>query len=208
MCLNKTYVTEETKEEYCFVRFFNGAQNAETMDIYINSELVIEGLESGAFTPFRRAKAGVYNMEVRIDAQGTHMDYAELVSLMDDTAYTLALTGDAAHLSMAVLTLDMAQDGWRPNVRFANLLANDAVIDIAVDGHRAVSGLVFREVSEEVDTSLGHYGITVHDADGDEILSDSLEIGQDGRYLCIIYGKSGDSQHPPQASVADDSPIL
>jgi len=208
MGISTIIVAEDSGEKYCFVRFFNAAQNAETMDIYINSELVVKGLKNGEFTPFRRAKAGVYNMEVRIDAEGTHMDYAELVSLMDDTAYTLALTGDASHLGMAVLTLNMNQDNWQPSIRFANLLANDEVIDIEVDGQKAITGLMFREVSEEVDVTTGHYAIKVFDANSDVILQNNLEITQSDRYLCIIFGDSGNPQSPPQLSVSEDSPVL
>ena len=208
MGMDTIVATEESREKYCFVRFFNAAQNAETMDIYVNSELVVDSLKSGEFTSFRRAKAGVYNMEVRIDAEGTHMDYAELVSLMDNTAYTLALTGDAAHLGMTVLTLDISQDRWQPNVRFANLLANDTVIDIEVDKQKAVTGLMFQEVSEEIDVTTGSYAICVFDADSDVILQDKMEIPKDDKYLCVIFGDSGNPQSPPRMSIAEDSPIL
>jgi len=201
-------MANESKEKYCYVRFFNGAQDAETMNIYINDELVEKNLAGGTFTPFRRAKPGVYNMEVRIEGDGTHMDYSELVSLMEDVAYTLAMTGDANHLGMAVLTLDINHDGWRPNLRFANLLGYDSVIDIEMDKQKAVTGLMFRETSDEIEVVTGHYDVAVFDADADVILQDKLHISESGVYLGILYGESGNAQHPPRLSVAEDSPIL
>lgn len=202
------YALEAAKEQACYIRFFNGAKGAGTADIFVNGELIVEDLTHGAFTNFRKAKPGVYNIEVRVVGEGTEMDYNELMSFEGDVAYTLALTGDADHLGMAVITFNMQQDVVLPNIRFANLILKESVIDIEIDKQKAVTGLMFKEVSDNIKIEQGKHTVTVFDADGDKILEDGIDIAAKGNYLAIISGEIGGAQNLPGLYVAEESPVL
>ena len=112
-----------------YVRFFNGALGADTADIFVNGELVAQNLRHGAFSEFRKAQPGAYNIEVRNIGEDNDVAYTELISFMEDMAYTMALTGDMSHLSFAVLPLDLRHDVRLPNLRFANVMPFDTVND-------------------------------------------------------------------------------
>lgn len=202
------FAAEASKEQACYVRFFNGALGVAQADIYVNGDLFVSNLAHGAITPFHKAKAGAYNIEVRLKGEGTDMDYSELVSLMEGVAYTLAFVGDPNHLSMAIITMDMSRQALRPNVRFANLLSHDMVVDIQIDEQKAVPGLMFREVSEEIQIQPGSHKITIFNSDDEIIFEDEMEVKTGNSYLALISGDVSNPQNPPQMHVAEDAPIL
>jgi hypothetical protein len=199
---------QNQKEQACYVRFFNGALGLDAAAVFINDELVVQDLRHGGFSAFRKAKPGAYKLEVRIGGEGSDAVFTELVSFMEDTAYTVALSGDARHLSLAVLALDLRKDVRLPNIRFANVMPYDTVIDIDINGHRAVQGLMYKETSDNIEIMPQNHYITVYDAYNQKILEDGLAIEAGKNYLGVIAGAMGEPENPPALFVAADMPIL
>ena len=199
---------QNQQQQTCYVRFFNGALGLDMADIFVNGELISEGLRHGVFSAFRKAKPGAYRIDVKVGGQYSDVAYSELVSMMEDVAYTMALTGDAGHLSLAILPLDLRQDIRLPNIRFANVMPFDTVIDIDINGHRAVAGLMFKEISEDIEIEPQNHYVTVYDANSQKILEDGLTIASGKNYLAIIAGSMNEPQNPPALFVAADMPVL
>jgi len=200
--------TQNQKEQACYVRFFNGALGLDAADIFINGELVSQNLQHGAFSSFRKAKPGAYKLEVRVGGGESDVVFAELVSFMEDVAYTVALAGDAQHLSLAVLPLDLRQDVRLPNIRFANVIPYDTVIDIRINDHKAVTGLMYKELSENIEIAPQNHYIAVYNADNEKILEDGFSIEAGKKYLGIIAGSMSEPENPPGLYVATDMPVL
>ncbi|MCL2396497.1 MAG: DUF4397 domain-containing protein [Defluviitaleaceae bacterium] len=196
------------KERACYIRFFNGAAGAQTADIFVNDQLIVQDLAHGAFSPFRQAKSGAYRVEVRIDGGNTELDYSELLSLMEDMSYTVAMTGDAAHLGLAVVPLDLRRDIRRPNVRFANVVPYDTVLDVDINHRRAAEGLMYREVSNDIAIAADGHVVTVFDSYGRKVLEDGLQIQANHNYLGMIAGSMEDPENAPGLYVAEDMPLL
>jgi len=195
------------KEQACYVRFFNGALGLDMADIFINGELVAQDLRHGAFSAFRKAKPGAYRLDVKIGG-GSDVVFSELVSFMEDVAYTVVLTGDAAHLSLAVLPQDLTRDVRLPNIRFANVMPYDTVIDIDINHNQAVAGLMYKELSDNIEIVPQNHYITVYDAQSQRILEDGFTIEAGKNYLGIIAGSMSEPQNPPGLYVATDMPVL
>ena len=197
-------------EQACYIRFFNGALDISAADIFVNGESVVEDLAHGAFSPYKKAKPGAYSIEVRIARGNSDVVYSELISLMEDMAYTVALAGDAGHLDMAIIPLDMRKDAARPNVRFANLMPYDTVLDIEIDKQTAVWGLMYKEASDHILIEKDNLEllVTVINSDAQVILEDGLKIKPDGGYLVIISGSMSLPENVPQMHQADDLPVL
>jgi len=191
-----------------YVRFFNGALGLDKADIFINDELMAHDLRHGAFSPFRKAKPGAYRLDVKINGQGADTVFSELVSFMEDTAYTVALSGDATHLSLAILPLNLQKDVRLPNIRFANIMPYDTVIDININGQQAISGLMYQELSENIEIEPRNHYITVYDADSQKILEDGLTIEAGKKYLGIIAGSMNQPGNPPGLYLATDMPVM
>jgi len=196
------------KEQACYVRFFNGALGMDAADIFINDEMVSQGLQHGKFSAFRKAKPGAYKLDIRVDGEESDTVFTELVSFMEDVAYTVALAGDAAHLSLAVLPLDLQKDLRLPNIRFANLIPHDTVIDISINGQNAVDGLMFREVSENIEILPQNHYVTVYNANSQKILEDGMTIEAGKNYLGIIAGSMSEPENLLGLYVAVDMPVM
>ena len=196
------------KEQVCYVRFFNGALGLDTADIFVNGELMSKDLRHGDFSAFRKAKPGAYRLDVKVSGQESDVVFTELISFMEDVAYTVALAGDAEHLSLAVLPLDLRHDVRLPNIRFANVMPYDTVIDIDINGQRAVAGLMYKELSDNIEIMPQNHYVTVYDADSQKILEDGLTIEAGKKYLGIIAGSMGKPENPPSLFVTTDMPVL
>ena len=199
---------QNQKGQVCYVRFFNGALGLDTADIFINGELMSQNLQHGAFSAFRKAKPGAYRMDVKVGGQESDVVFTELVSFMEDVAYTVTLAGDAQHLSLAVLPLDLRHDVRLPNIRFANVMPYDTVLDIDINGGKAVAGLMYKELSNNIEIVPQNHYITVYDADSQKILEDGFTIEAGKNYLGIIAGSMGEPQNPPALYLATDMPIM
>jgi len=204
------FATEAARGQSCYIRFFNGAIGIETADVFVNNELVVQNLAYGAFSDYHKAKPGAYNIKVRIVRGNSDVEYSELVSLMEDTAYTMAMAGDAGHLDVVMITMDMRKDVPRPNVRFANLIPYDSVVDIEIDKQTAVWGLMYKEASDHIQIEKDNLEllVTVINSDDEKILEDGLKIEADASLLAIISGSTSLPQSPPQMHSAEDSPVL
>jgi len=200
--------TQIQKEQACYVRFFNGALGLDTANIFVNGELMVQSLHHGAFSPFSKAKPGAYKLDIRLGEAGSDIVFTELISFMEDVAYTVALVGDASHLSLAVLPLDLQQDVRLPNIRFANVMPYDTVIDININGHSAADGLMFRELSDNIEIAPQNHYITVYDADNQRILEDGFTIEPGKKYLGIIAGSMGEPENLPALYVETDMPVM
>ncbi|MCL2376419.1 MAG: DUF4397 domain-containing protein [Defluviitaleaceae bacterium] len=199
---------QNQKEQACYVRFFNGAIGLDTADIFVNDQLVVEDLRHGTFSNFRMAKPGAYKVEVKIHSETSDTVFTELVSLMEDTAYTIVLTGNADHLSLVVVPLDLRHDIRLPNIRFANTMPYDSVIDIDINGHSAVDGLMYQEISDNIEMQPGNHYVTIYDANSQKILEDGFTIAAGKNYLGIIVGTIDEPENLPALFVAEDMPVL
>ena len=200
------FAAEMAKEQSCYIRFFNGACGLDDADIFVGGEVVAQNLAHGAFSEFRKAQPGAYNVEVCIG--GNEVEYSELFSFMEDMAYTIVLVGNPEHIDMAIISLDLRQDFKRPNLRFANMMPHDTVIDINIDRHKAVQGLAYKEVSYHIEIMPGNYVVTVFDDESRKILEDGITIAADHSYLAIAAGSVAEPENPPGLYIAEEMPFL
>jgi len=198
---------QNQKEQACYVRFFNGAIGLNTADIFVNDQLVAEDLRHGTFSEFRKAKPGAYKIEIKIDSEASDVAFTELVSLMEDMAYTIVLADDANRLSLVVLPLDLRHDLRLPNIHFANAMPYDTVIDININDQKAVVGLMYQEISNDIEIEPGNHYVTIYNADSQRILEDGFTIAAGKNYLGIITGTMGDPENLPALFIAENMPI-
>jgi len=82
------------------------------------------------------------------------------------------------------------------------------VIDIDIDGHTAVAGLMFKEMSEDIWIHQGGHYITVYNDHDEKILEDGIMITEDKKYLGIIAGSMNEPENLPTLFMVEDAPIL
>ena len=200
------FAAETNREQACYIRFFNGASGLDTADIFVGGEIVAQNLAHGAFSEFRKAQPEAYNVEIHIS--NNEIVYSELFSFMEDTAYTIALTGNPEHIDIAVISLDLHQDVKRPNLRFANMVPYDTIIDIDIDKYKAVSELMYKEVSDHIEIMPGNHAVTIFDDQSRKILEDGITIAENHSYLAIVAGTMSDPENTPGLYIAEEMPFL
>ena len=82
------------------------------------------------------------------------------------------------------------------------------VIDIDINGDRAVVGLMYKEMSDNIEIVPQNHYITVYDANSQRILEDGFAIEAGKNYLGIIAGSMGEPENPPALFVTTNMPIL
>ena len=190
-----------------YIRFFNGALGLENADIFVNNQLVVTSLAYGTFSPFHQATAGVYSIEVHIMSEETNIVFSDLVSVMEGISYTIALAGSADGAAFAVIPLDLQKDIPRPNLRFVNLIPYDTVLDVDISNRQVVSGLLFKEYSEDIQIQPGTYPVQVFDSKNQKILEGSIFIQEGKVYLAMIVGNLEDGAYKPQIILGEDMPL-
>lgn len=191
-----------------FIRFFNGAIGLNDVDILINGELIVKGLKRGAFSEFRQGLAGAYFVEIRPAGISDTVIYTELFNVLEDTAYTIAIAGNAAHIALAMLPLSIKEDVKLPNIRFANAMGFDSIIDIIMHGHGVATGLMFKDISENIGIDPGSHDVSVYDENGQKLIENSVTIKPGINYLAIVAGQEGNAKNPPQIYLEENMPLL
>jgi len=200
----------DTQNNISYVRFFNAAVEIGSIAIKVNDEIIVNNILHGGFSQFNKAQSGAYKLEVLItnESSSDEVVYTELLSLMPDIYYTIAITGNSENLGLFVFPLDAKNDGIRPYIRFVNLIQHDNVIDIDIDKARAVQGLMYKEVSDIISIIDKSLVIDVYDSFSDKILSDIIEVEAGVGYIAFIAGDIYSTKNPPKIYLAEDSPLL
>jgi len=171
-----------------YVRFFSCVCDTHCLNIFVNGELVAKGLKCGGFSHFHRAKAGVYHIKAASYNAESSFVFEDLIGLLDETTYTLALTGSAMHPVLSVISYSAHQaPAMRlPNVRFASLLPGDVAVRINIDGHFLEESLLSGDASDVCTIAEGRHKFMVCDIGGNIILQTTMDIAPQGNYLGVI----------------------
>ena len=182
-----------------YLRFFGGA-HVDGVDVYVNDMLMVGQLAFGAFSSFRRGAAGVFKIDLRLSGGESDVNFSEMVSIMADTAYTIAITGSTTDLNIVIIPLDLRVDLHLPSLRFANIVADGrhGAVDIAIDGHDVARALMFGEASDNMQIMPGTYHAAAYNENAQRIAETTLKIEGATSYIAIVAGGG--------IFMADDSP--
>ncbi|MCL2170530.1 MAG: DUF4397 domain-containing protein [Defluviitaleaceae bacterium] len=176
------------------IRFFNGSNGVELMDILVNDRPLATGLAYGEYTRVFRAAPGIYNIQLRPQGLYSEISYAENVDFASGV-YTFATCGDLNHVEFIIIGKEPGDE--LPRVRFANLSPFDSVLDVVLDEADMAPGLMYREVSPSFGIDDGDYHMEIFDTHTDDLIFDKqITIEPLMPHLGMILGKIGSMDWP------------
>lgn len=154
------------------VRVVHASPDAPAVDVYVNGDAAIEGLEFGSASDWTMLPAGDY--EVQVAPAGTSADDAVIeatLTLESGMAYDVAAIGLLADIEAAVYPVDLSAVGdGKARVRAVHASPDAPAVDVAVtDGPVLFKGAEFPNATDYAEVDAGTYDLEVRPAGTEDV---------------------------------------
>ena len=173
--------------------------DAPAVDVWLNGTVVLSGVPFGAYSEYLEVPAGVHVVQVTPAGATEPIVIDATLTLLEDTAYTVAATGllGSNDLEAIVLIDDRAPAGEKAGVRFVHLSPDAPEVDIAVaccGGPILFADARFRESQDYIMVDGGTYDLEVRLAGtGNVALSvEGVALVAGANYTIFATGLAGD----------------
>ncbi|HLU35393.1 MAG TPA: DUF4397 domain-containing protein [Thermomicrobiales bacterium] len=149
------------------VNILHASPDAPAVDIWVNGDVALSGVEFGAFSGWLALPAGEYRVQVTPAGQGADTAVIDATLTLDEgMAYHVAATGTLSMINAQVYAADLAQtDQGNARVRVIHASPDAPAVDIAVTGGDVlIPGLEFPNGSDYLETPAGTYDLEVRAA--------------------------------------------
>jgi hypothetical protein len=189
-------------DDRAYVRVAHAVPDAPAVDVFVNGNAVLEGVEFGTISGYLELDPGEYTFEVAPAGQGRESAVLEATTPVSAaTFYTVAAVGTLDRIDAAVLT-------DRPTRLRAVHFAPDApAVDVAVaDGPVLFEGVQFGDVSQYLTVKPGTYDVVVRVSESGEAVAtfEGLHLGPSTTYSAFALGTVADDDAPFTLELATD----
>ena len=143
-----------------YIRFFHTAHAKDSVDIYINSQLIKKDLSYSAMTSYISIPCGTYT--IRIYKSGTNQNPLLIYNtkIEKNTYYTFAIIEGSRRLSVLMLTNGNIAPGSDKNiyVRFINLIPFSPLLNVSIDSEQQLlNEIEYGETTNYINLTPGTY---------------------------------------------------
>lgn len=181
------------------IRVAHLSPDAPNVDVWINGTVTLENVPFGAVSDYLEVESGVYTVQVTPAGASSPIVIDATLSLMPDTAYTVAATGllNEGDLEAIVLIDDQMPAADAAKVRFIHTSPDAPAVDIAVaccGGPILFEEASFRESEDYVAVDAGTYDLEVRVAGTGTValLVEGIELKAGANYTIFATGLAGD----------------
>jgi hypothetical protein len=179
------------------INVVHASPDAPAVDVYLNGDHALSGLEFGAFSGWVAVPAGDYQVQVTAAGQAPETAVIDAtVTVEADAAYHVAATGLLAEIAPQIYPVDLSQTGAdNARVRVVHASPDAPAVDVAVTGGDVlVAGLAFPNASDALEVPAGTYDLEVRPAGSTDVALPlpgvALEAGM--VYDVFAIGQLGD----------------
>lgn len=142
-----------------YIRVLHAIPNGPNVDVYVDGNLIVEGLAYGRFTPYLPVEAGNYVVTVYQSGTGTNPLITEDISLSDKDVLTVATIGMVTDPSLyAIPDPDTGMEVGKAAVRFVHLSPNAPAVDLRLaDGTVLFDNVSYKDYTAYMDMAPGSY---------------------------------------------------
>lgn len=172
------------------VRVVHASPDAPAVDVFVNGDLAVEGLEFGTATDFLSLPAGEYQVQVS-PAGGTPDDAVidAMLPLEGGQAYDVAAVGFLAEIGAEVYPVDLSPTAaGSATVRAVHASPDAPAVDVAVTGGPVLfSGLQFPNASDYAEVDAGAYDLEVRPAGTEDVAVSASGVALDEGVVYDVY---------------------
>lgn len=146
------------------INVVHASPDAPAVDVYLDGELALSGLEFGSFSGWVPVPAGDH--QVQVTAAGEPIDTAVIdatLTLDEGAAHEVAATGLLENITPQVYPMDLSPlEGDMARVRVIHASPDAPAVDVAVTGGDVlISNLEFPNASDFIEVPAGTYDLEV-----------------------------------------------
>lgn len=180
-------------EHQAYVRVAHASPDAPAVDVFVNEEAVLEGVEFGTISDYLELDPGEYTFAVAPAGEGRDAAVLEASAEVDAaTFYTVAAVGTLDDIEAAVLRDNTTR------LRAVHFVPDAPAVDVSVvEGPTLFEGVEFGDVTDYVTVAPGSYDIAVQVSEsGDHVATfEGVELDPSTTYSAFALGTvSGDQE--------------
>jgi hypothetical protein len=180
---------------HAYVRVAHASPDAPAVDVFVNGNAVLEGVEFGTVSSYLELDPGEYTFEVAPTGEGRGSTVLQATSSVNAaTFYTVAAVGTLDQIDAAVFTDNVSR------LRAVHLVPDAPPVDVAVtDGPVLFEGVEFGQASHYVTVNPGTYSLDVRASESGEVVAtfEDVAVEPGTTYSAFALGTaSGDGDVP------------
>ena len=182
------------------INVIHASPDAPAVDVYLDGELALEGVEFGQFSGWIAVPAGEH--QVQVTAAGDDAANAVIdanVELAADAAYHVAATGHLADITPQIYQVNLsdldAMDDPMARIRVIHTSPDAPAVDIALAGGDVlIADLAFPNASDALEVPAGSYDLEVRPTGTTDVALDlpGVELEAGMVYDVFAIGLAGD----------------
>ncbi|WP_017728582.1 DUF4397 domain-containing protein [Halalkalibacterium ligniniphilum] len=190
VCSHAGFAANETS---AMVRILHASPDAPAVDVYINGEQILTGIEYKEVSEYFELPIGEQTISVYSAGESTdEMPLIEqLFFLEDEQSYTVGIAGDVEKIQLAKLVDDKNVGENETKIRIAHLSPDAPPVNIVApsSGETLISNLPFSNVSPYLDLFSGTYDFEIQPIGSDELLElQGLDLKNGTIYTAVTVG--------------------
>ena len=179
--------------EYGLVRFLNAAAGYEPFKVYMNKQLIVDGLDNGDMSQYGRVSAGM--QMITLTGEYGYLYLEKQINVPLDKAITIAIINTNEGLDVMEISDTFCDGGINTGCfRVCNFsITNQSVAVILNGGALAFKEVNYREVTDIQYLKTGFYLVSIMDSDAGGsyvLLSSNLYIRGDVSYTLYVFNWS------------------
>lgn len=185
-----SYAQEEGNSKIRTVHLSPGLQE---VDVFIDGEREIEGLEFGQVTSYIDSGSGTNEIViVSADEDIEDEEVSAEVELEEDRAYTVAISNQAINPDLELIEdRKSSRSNDRPRVRIAHFSPDLLEVDVTLENNQRLEleDVSYTQVSDYQQFEPDDYTLFVEDSErGNEIISQGLTLQRERDYTFFVAG--------------------
>jgi len=178
------------------VRVAHFSPDAPAVDVYVDGDRVLSGVDYPAVSRYLELPAGSYELAVRPAGAAAASDpvIEATAEVQAGAAYTVAAVGALADIRAEIFADDLGAPGaGKAKVRIIHAAPEVPAVDVAVEGGPTLfQGAEFPAATDYAEVGAGTYPVQVKAAGGDEVLLEaSLPVKAGTIYSVAAIGGAG-----------------
>jgi Domain of unknown function (DUF4397) len=178
------------------VRVAHFSPDAPAVDVYVNDDRVLSGVEYKTVSKYLELPAGSYDLAVRPAGAAASSDpvIEATAEVEAGNAYTVAAVGALADITAEIFSDDLsAPASGKAKVRVIHAAPEVPAVDVAVEGGPTLfEGVEFPSATDYAEVDAGTYPVQVKAAGGDDVLLEaSLPVKAGTVYSVAAVGGAG-----------------